>query len=329
MNRYSIAFVLAVLMALLCVSHSTAVVPKPDGFTTVNLAQGWYADQLAWYIGTTTNDIRFAQTGGLTLAPKLLSAIPAVARNIYIVQNFQQGPVFSASPAVLASLYTGLWRVNYVKWTTATPRPITNSDPASIANPTGLPVVGATITPTNVVLDFPILIIGGLGLAQPTYTIPQLQSFDKFSKTAVLPFFNAFCQDFITKRVTVRPALITESSNIAIAPLLGANFTPTLALMSAGDSMNAWLMNPILQTNPPSQLPVLESCPSDLSWRNANFAYSPICKGHLLFRTSPDPSPESSSIFNNPTTVNQLITSGALAQVGTTTLNVQLIPKAP
>ena len=326
MRRYSTllhVIALAALLAMICGSPSTAVVPKPDGFVTVKLAQGWYADQLAWYIGTTTNDIRFAQTGGLVLAPKLSSAIPTVARPIYIVQNFQQGPVFSSSPT--APDYTPLWQVYYVKWTTVAPRPITNSSPASIVNPNGLPVTGATITPTNIVVDYPILILGPLGVAGPTYKIPQLAGFSAISKTAVLPFFNAFCQDFITKKVTVKPALITESSNANIAPMIGANYSPNLGLMGVADSMNAWLMNPIGQINPPSQLPVLESCPSAFSWQNTNRAYSPIVKGHLLNRVTAD----ESSIFTNPTTVNQLITSGALLQSGTTTLNVQVFNPQP
>lgn len=326
MRRYSTSICAIVLTALLVLalgSPSTAVVPKRDGTTTVYLAQGWFDDQLVWYIGTATNNIQFAQGGGMTLAPKLGSAIPAVARNMFVVQNFQQGPVFSASPDVPITQYTGLWRVIYVKWTTGIRRPITNTDPFNaITNPTGLPpVTDAAFQRTPIVVDYPVLILGPLGLAQPTYVIPQMVSWNRISKTAVLPYFNAFCQDFITKKVTVRRALITESSNANIAPLIGANYAPTLAAMSPADSMNAWLMNPIGAINPPGQLPVLESCPSALSWRNANFEYSPIVKGHLLVRLTAT----ASSIFTNPTTVNQLIGSGALAQVGTTTLNVNLI----
>lgn len=324
MKRYSTLVslaVLVVLMGLMWASPAAAVVPKPDGFVTVNLAQGWFADQLAWYTCTTSNNIQYAQAGGLVLAPKLISAIGNGAANMFVVKNFQQGPVFSASPSVLISGYSGLWRVIDVTWLPGVPRrPITNTAPATILNPTGLPSLAeANIVRTNIVLDCPILIIGTLGIAGPTYKIPQMVSFSAFSKTAVLPFFNAFCQDFIHKNVTVKPALITESSNAAIAPLIGANFAPAIALVGAADSMNAWLMDPTVQ-NPPSQLPVLESCPSAFSWQNTNFAYSPVVKGHLLRRLTA----AESSIFNNPTTINALIASGALQQTGTTTLNVQV-----
>lgn len=325
MSRYSTMIrmlALAALLALVCVSPSTAVLPSPDGYTTVKLAQGWFDDELVWYIGTATNNIKFAQSGGMTLAPKLSSAIPNPARLVFIVQNYQQGPVFNASPDVPATLYTGLWRVIYVKWK-ITPRPITNTDPASLLNPTGLPsVADATFQRTDIVVDYPILIVGPLGIAQPIYKIPQLLSWNKISKTAVLPYFNVFCQNFITRKVTIQRALITESSNASIAPLIGANFALTLGTMSTADSMDAWLMNPIATINPLGQLPVLQSCPSALSWQNTNFAYSPIVKGHLLVRLTASPW----SIFNNPTTVNDLIASNALAQVGTTTLNVNLIP---
>lgn len=325
MRRYSTliqVIALAALLALICGSPSTAVVPKPDGYLAVNLAQGWYADQQAWYIGTATNDIRFAQTGGLVLTPKLSSAIPSFAPPIYIVQNFQQGPVFSATPTdPIATGYTGLWRVYYVKWTTAPPRPITNSSNESIANPTGLPVTGATITATNIVVDYPMLVLGPLGIAGPTYKIPQMVSFNAVSKTAVMPFFNVFCQDYITKKVSIKSVLATESSDRDVAALAGLNYARALRTMDDANSMGGWALDPFGAINPPAQLPILEYCPTASSWRNTNFNYSPIVKGHILVRVTASPS----SIINNPTTVKQLLTSGALTQSGTTTLNIHVL----
>lgn len=320
MRRYSTlihVIALAALLALACVSPSTAVVPRPDGFVTVPLSQGWFANQLVWFTCTTTNDIRTAQTQNLTLAPKLSSANLTAAPTIYIVKNFQQGPIFTAIPP--GGLYTGLWRVKYITWDPGfTPRPIIN---ATLGDPRGIPVVGVTVTNlTDIVLDYPILIVGQLSIAGPTYKIPQLVSFNSFSKTAVLPFFNAFNQNFIHKNVTIVKTLITDSSNASIAPLIGANFAPLLATMDPLNSQNAWLLDPTMM-QPPGQLPVLESCASSLSWQNQNFAYSPIVKGHILIRLTATPS----SIFNNPTTIEALIASGALAQTGTTTLNVQEI----
>lgn len=319
MSRYStyVIALAALLLALACASPTMAVLPKPDGFVTVDLAQGWFANQLVWYIGTNTNDIKFAQSGDMILAGKLRQALGATAPIIYIVTNFQQGPIFTAIPP--GGTYTGLWNVKFITWLPGfTPRPIINDT----GGPFGIPGAGVAVSnPTNIFLDYPILIVGPLSIAGPTYKIPQLQSFSAFSKTAVLPFFNVFNQDFIHKNVVVEPCLITESSNANIAPLIGANFAPQLGTMPLVGSMNAWLLDPTnpLKLNPPSQLPVIEQSPNPFTWQNANQAYSPIVKGHLLKRLTAT----ESSIFNNPTTINELIASGALQQTGTTTLNVQ------
>jgi len=327
MRRYSIsisAIVLTALLVLALGSPSTAVLPKPDGVTTVKLAQGWFDDELAWYIGTSTNNINFAQAGGLILAPKLSSAIAdGAAPNVYIVKNFQQGPVFSESPSVLVNLYTGLWRVHYITWTTGVRRPITNSALADpILNPYGIPTSGITDVATNIVVDYPILIIGQLGLAQPLYKIPQMVSFDKIAKSAVLPTFNAFFTDFYTKKVTVQRVLITDSSNIYVAPRIGANFGHNLMLVGTADSMNGWLFDPLLPpVSPPGQLPILEFLPTALNWHNVNFGYSPVVKGHFLVRTGATPS----SIINNPTTIGILIGTLKITQVSTSTLNIHVL----
>lgn len=319
MKRCSTFVLLAVFVALVCLSPAAAVLPKPDGNVTVPLSQGWFDNQLVWFICTTTNDIRTAQTQNLTLASKLSSAIPTVAKKLYVVLNFQQGPVFSIVPTGSSNAYSGLWRIHYITWKPGvTPRPIIND---TVGDPKGIPATGVKVKATSIVVDYPILVIGPLSLAGPTYTIPQLVSFNAFSKTAVLPFFNAFNQDFIHKNVVIVKTLITDSSNKTIAAIIGANFAHGLTNMSAANSQNAWLFDPTTQISPPGQLPILESSASVLSWRNANFDYSPIAKGHLLIRTGASPS----SIINNPTTINFLIDEGALTEIGTTTLNVQEI----
>jgi hypothetical protein len=314
MRRYSTGiyvFALAAVLAIACVSPTIAVVPKPDGYTTVKLAQGWYADQLVWYIGTATSDPRLAQTGGLTLASKLRSAIDAGAPDIYIVLNFQQGPVFSIVPTGLSNDYSGLWRVHYVTWTTGVRRPITNSDPYdAVTNPYGVPTTGATVVETDIIVDYPILIVGGLGRAQPTYKIGQLVSFNATAKTAVLPYFNAFFPDMISKKVYTIPCLITDSSNVYIAPMIKANFAHGLYDVDDSNTMAAWIFDFLAQVQPPGQLPILDQRPTALSWRNANRAYSPVARGHLLLRATAS----RSAIINNPTTIGVLIGTGAITQ---------------
>jgi len=331
MRRYSISICAIVLTAFLVLalgSPSTAVLPKPDGPpATVNLAQGWFKNQLTWYIGTATNNIQFAQGGGMTLASKLFSTIAdGAAQPVYIVKNFQQGPVFSGSPSDPTTTYTGLWQVHYITWTTPSlARPITN---VTVGDPHGIPTTGIRDDPMPIVVDYPILIVGPLGIAAPTFRIPQLISFNAKAKTADLPKFKAFCQDYITKRVFMVYALITEASDPNVAALIGANNALLLETdVSIHDTQEAWLFNPPgfpppSPPSPPSQLPILEWGPTELSWQNINSYYSPVMRSTLLIRTigvSP------SSIINNPVTVKMLIGTDKLTTLGLVALNVHVI----
>jgi hypothetical protein len=319
MKRCSTFVLLAVLLTLACLSPAAAVVPKPDGYTTVKMAQGWCDDQLVWYIGTATNDIRFAQTGGLTLAPKLLSATLGGAPDIYIVRNFSQGPIFTIVPTGLSNAYSGLWRVSYITWDVGVERrPITNSDPATILNPYGIPATGVTVVQTDIIVDYPILIVGPLGYV-PIYKIPQLSNLNAYAKTATLPYFNAFFTNMITKKVCTVPCLITDSSNVYIAPMIGANFAHGLYSVDSANTMASWLFDFLTQVQPPGQLPNMEQRPTALGAYNLNYAYSPVARGRLVLRTGASPA----AIINNPTTMGVLLGTGALTlEPNASTLNI-------
>lgn len=312
------------LLATLCASPSIAVAPNPDGYTTVSLRQGWWNNEPTWYIGTATNDIRFAQTQGLVLAPKLTQALGNAAP-IYIVTNFQQPYVFSASPTGGPINYSGLWRVVYITWLAgSTPRPITNALPESGLNPNGIPVSGISQVVTDIVLDYPILVIGQLGC--PLYTIPQLVSLNYTTKTAVLPFFNAYCANVITRRVSVVRTLITDVEYAPVAALVGANFAPGLNLLPNPGVQLTWMFTPYpvpgWQMSPPSQYPIIWACPTSFDWRNANYAYSPVSNVYFLTRITASPS----SVINNAQTVMMLVANGALVQTPITTVNGGVIP---
>src|SRR3989339_188160 len=85
----------------------------------VDFFQGWYLNQSAWYIQDFelgSNNIRTAEYFDEgALFPKLRSAIGHGANPIYVVLNFNQGPVFSAAPGP-AGTYSGLWQVIYITW---------------------------------------------------------------------------------------------------------------------------------------------------------------------------------------------------------------------
>jgi len=330
MNRFRFVcrvLSLALLIAIACASSSSASAPIPDGYTTVSLLQGWYSNTQAWYMATTTNDIRFAQTQGLTLSPRLTLALASVPP-IYIVTNFQQQPIFSASPTGGPINYAGLWRVNYITWLPGfSPRPITNALPASMINPNGIPLTGISQSVSDVVVDYPILILGQLG--GPVYTIPQAKSVDYRAHTAVLPFFNVYCADFITKKPTVFRSLILDIEYAPVAALLKANFAPGLSVYPNPGAQLTYMFTPYpvpgWVMNPPSQYPITEQCPTSLSYLNLNTQFSPVTNVYFLDRTGAS----QSSIINNTNTVELLITQGKLIATPITTINGAVInPKA-
>lgn len=320
-GRYAIA--VALLLALATTSPLNAAAPIPDGFTTVQLFQGVYNNTPAWYFATTTNDIRVAETQGLTLSPRLTLALNNVPL-VYIVTNFQQGPVFSASPTGGPIDYAGVWRVSYITWLPGTsPRPITNALPASVVNPGGIPTSGINQSLTGIVVDYPILILGSLG--NPAYKIPQLVSVDYGAKTAVLPFFNIYCTDFITKRVSVAKSVFTDAEYAPVAAAVKANFAPGLHVIPNSAAQITWLFTPYpfpgWAMNPPSQWPIAEQCPTALSAANTNPQYSPISNIYFLDRTGASPS----AVFTNPTVVEMCVASGMLTQTPVTTVNGAII----
>ena len=108
--------VLAGILAASCVVAAGNTFPFPnlkwglrDGVGVANepfpLVQGWFTGDLAWYvpvIGLPANSYRFWLRPNLDLDyrfqyPKLTSAIGHGAAPMYVVLNFDQGPVLPSS----------------------------------------------------------------------------------------------------------------------------------------------------------------------------------------------------------------------------------------
>lgn len=299
LKRYITLALMVVVLALTLASSSLAVFPKPDGEVTIHFQLGWFNDEPAWYFCTDTTNIRFAQTEGLTLAPKLSSALDLVivpdlspiaqraARVMYIVTNFQQGPVFSTAPGLID--YSGLWRVVYITWKPGvTKHPITNADPADDCNPGGIPSTdNADIVCSGVVLDCPIIALGQLACewlpgTPERYRIPQVLDFDKYAKTVDLPTYDVFTQDPLTKKIVVREVVITDVSSQELADLLKANLAPGLLWMPLEDTQRFW---DFVGPRPPTQLPVFPNAPNNFPL-NTNNNYSPIGQFTVFDRDS-------------------------------------------
>jgi len=338
--QISLALAIALLLSISAVC-SGAVLPFPkvdrssyDQFEVFGMNQGWANDDLVWYICTDSSDIRTACTKyftstiywwSITFAPRLTEALPDV-ETVYIVKNVSQGPVFAALPG--DATYSGLWKVVYITFKPGFARPVTNALPAGIGNPQGLPPIGeANYSPADpdnatIVIKCPIVATGVLDgpwqSAPGRYRIPQGKVEPNYAslKAIWLPFWYVYCQDPLTKRVSVRRIIVPDVFDPPalpdadkLAPKLGANDAPGLALipLAAVQRFN-WLQGP----QPLSQLPVMEACPSNPYYPclNNNPDYSPVSQVTVLNRLIP-----ASSVINNPRTVDKLRTGGLLPLV--------------
>jgi len=295
------------------------VFPKPSAFGGVLVQLGWYNQSQAWFFCAATNSISF--TGSrlvgpqLTLTPKLSSALTPrapmgdiAARPVYMVANFQNPPVFSSAPGQAS--YSALWQVYTVTWKRGvTPRPITDADPASPANPTGLPDASeADIVATQVVLDCPILVLGPLSQPKtsnpPNYIIPQSPFTDPFVRAVFLPVWLVYCQNPVTKRVEERFTLITDAADPGLASVLGANLAPGLLNVPDEDTSDFYVMR---EPKPVAQLPILSDCPTGPGPSNFNFGYSPVMRYVILGRNIPP-----STLIKTPDLVDHLLFTGGL-----------------
>lgn len=336
MKRYRIAL-LAIAAVLLLVTAAFCENPFPnirygthsgigDGVVTVKMLQGWYNDESVWYFGTCTNDLRYATTKNLTLVPKLSSALEGdtpAARVMYVVLNYNQGPVFTAVPYDVSSNYSGLWQICFITWKPGFARPITNAQPESDSNPQGLPTTDeATICCSYTVVDNSILAVGKLGgpwLPAPggTYRQGQVICYDAYRKTADLPIWKVYADDPYSKSVFTVAVVIPDVGDADLADLLHANLAPGLLNMPIDDTQRFWNMT---SPKPRTQYPIIEDCPvafrwpnvydNPFSWRNTNFNYSPVMQYCLLNRNIPV-----YSVINNQATLERLLNSGGLTLI--------------
>lgn len=302
--------------------------PKPSDIGSAGLMLGWYNGTQAWFSCAATNNISYTRLfieGQLTLSPKLSSALtPRVpggataAQPVYLVANFQNPPVFTAVPG--QPLYSALWQVFTVTWLPGvTARPICNANPASPANPTGLPgPAEAAITATDVVLDCPIFALGPLVKPFPTgtgYLTPQADVVDVYSKEISLPVWFVYCTNPVTRHCGLAVAFITDASDPALAAALGANLAPGLLNLPDSDTSDFFVQR---GPKPLSQLPVVSDCrigtfqpwisttPTTMS-----LGYSPVMRYVILQRHLP-PSTTVCSID----TLNRFLSNGCLTVLG-------------
>lgn len=325
MRRYSA--VCGLLLSLIILSScSSAGLIKPDYYQYYTMSQGWYESQLAWFICLDTNDLRTATSDCLPqlwspwflirqeLAPKLSFAIAplgvqSAARAIYIVTNYQQGPVFSEAPG--SDGYSALWQVYFVTFTSGQPRAITNTSATSDDNPSGLPDASeAEIRATDIVLDCSIVALGRLTrptnpASEGTYRIPQAIDWElqSITKSVLLPHYLVYTSCDITGQPTTAHVLICDAQTPELAAAFGANLAPGLAKMPDKGTDDLWIMK---KPYPVNQLPVLDAAP-DVSRLNRNYDYSPISRLQIVERYIPQ-----SATVKTPCLIHSLLGSNRL-----------------
>ncbi len=331
MKRYSI--VLLIVAAVLLMSIGAQAIPptfpKPNGTQMFQLKLGWLNGFPAWYICTDTNDISFATTQGLTLAPKLVRGFygTGVGALFWVTNPAQsQGPVFEAGPG--QAQYSGIWRVRLVTWKVLSARvPLCSIQQiVQLRDQNKLDWVESEIR-----VDYPIIAIGALptppvGNPPTSYVIPQAKALNIATKRVTLPTWNVYCQDFITKKVSVQRIIIPDAGEAQLASMIGANYAPQLQGWGAnafvlGGTMRLWHM---LDPKPVNQWMVEEACPTSFSVNNRDYAYSPVQNFTVLQRNMPV-----STVINNPTVLQKALMNNCLQIQGDGHfLNAPVIPGA-
>ncbi len=351
------------LALVLCASCAFAMFPGPngkgypnplgDGTTQIQLYHGWTQGADAWYHCFSTNNVRIAQTEGLTLAPMLSSAVlPSGSSTMHVITNFNNfGPVFTGSP--LNGVYSGVWEVFYVTWRPGvTPWVVKDALAPAGAFP-GLPTAGVqadySLTPpgqpagTPVIVDCSIFAVGQISnpWRKPTsqtapliYRIPQGISVNTYTKELTIPYWNVYCQDPVTRRITTEKVVIPDAHPADLAGLIGANLAPVLTGYPDSDKQLFNVINwaqdidaAVTGIQPMSvlynQYPVICACPSECSWRNRNYDYSPVTQFALLNRVAPFPP---SVLFKTCPFITMQVNQGNLLSVLYPTLPLPVPP---
>lgn len=236
--------------------------------------------------------------------PKLLSALQGGAPTVYLVTNFQQGPVFTTRPG--NTDYSGLWHVVFLTWNPGvTPRPIIDASslPADV-----------TQSDAGIVVNWPTMAIGPLGGPWPLvppggYRIGQVQDYNLYSKVIKLPAWAAFSRDPVHRTIVQVETLITDVSDPVLAEIIQANFAPGLDNVPSPDTQKIWIFDwTQMPAQPPAQLPVMQNIPTPVlnaasSYEyNTNRDFSPVMQIELLRRTTLPP-----AVYNNPELIESLL----------------------
>lgn len=298
-----------------------AVYPKPDGCITLQMSQGYFEDNLAWYVCTDTSDFRFSQAHNLTFAPKLDSAW-GIAAPVYIVLNPKatQGAVFSAKPG--DANYSGIWTVVLVNWTNLDARVPLKSEAqilaAEVAGDLEFDPPVPSVDPNDpnypspqprphIVVDYPIVALGPLGCpgqeGPGRYTIPQFINIDK-CRRITLPTFNVNCSDEISTKPFIKKIIIPDVGDQALATTLGANLAPGLLNIDAANKQNFWVRR---GPKPIAEMPIIEFCPNGVADYNSEKQYTPVMQ-YTILHSNIAPS----TTVNNKAYLELLIGNGGL-----------------
>lgn len=330
-------------------------------YTDFQMFQGWWNNQLIWYIATDASDQQIACStkpkgefwNGLNYAPRLVEMTDeGEAAILYVITNLNQGPVFTAVPE--GPNYSGIWQVVYVTFNKGVMKhQVTNADPFDpVTNPTGLPSMSdATFTSTNkaglpIVVKYPIMAIGPLGgpwtpAIPGEYRIPQGKVMPDYARTKIifLPFWQEYCRNPISKKITVQRFIVPDVFDPPglpfedqLAPKLGANIAPALGLTDDTDGQAFfWLQG----VQPLSQFPIVEACPVPMSlWsmiygdpcKNFNQDYTPVQFVVVLQRNFP--LLPASTIINNEPLLIDLLFNGRLSIIrDTQVIDAPILPE--
>ena len=201
----------------------------PFGSVTLTMHPGYFDGEDAWFIRTDSSDQAFAQANGLVYVPLMANALSAEGSHapLYVVEGGVEGQRTVLSTVPGRSDFTSAFRIHTVTF---------NGDPALLDSVVAIELAEAggaiTVTPSDIIVNYPVVLWPGSGLAVDTELTaplapgPLVSAPDMDARTITFKLHQCFPGSRY---------IATDTSSSPMAPMMGiVNSAPTQLLLDVG-----------------------------------------------------------------------------------------------
>ncbi len=201
----------------------------PFGSVTLTMHPGYFDGEDAWFIRTDASDEAFAQANGLVYVPLMANALKAEGSHapLYVVEGGLEGQRIVLSTVPGRMDFTSAFRLHTVTFS-GEPTLLDSVLAINLAEESG----SISITPSDIIVNYPVVIWPGAGLAvDPELTAPLAPG-----PLVAAPDLAAGTITFKLHQCFPGSRYIaTDTSSSPMAPMMGiVNSSPTQLLLDVG-----------------------------------------------------------------------------------------------